>query len=42
MTIFLMVTIIFDFLLIYWKAALAYVRRRMFIHYKLILNGKEK
>lgn len=42
MTIFLLVTIIFDFLLIYGKAALAGMHRRMLIHYKLILSGKEE
>ena len=42
MTIFLLVTIIFDFLLIYGKAALAGMHRRMLIHYKLILSGKKK
>ena len=42
MTIFLLVTIIFDFLLTYGKAALAGMHRRMLIHYKLILSGKEE
>jgi len=42
MTIFLLVTIIFDFLLIYGKAVLAGMHRRMLIHYKLILSGKEE
>ena len=42
MTIFLLVTIIFEFLLIYGKAALAGMPRRMLIHYKLILSGKEE
>ena len=42
MTIFLLVTIIFDFLLIYRKAALAGMPRRMLIHYKIISNGKEE
>jgi hypothetical protein len=42
MTIFLLVTIIFEFLLIYGKAALASMPRRMLIHYKLILSGKEE
>jgi len=41
MTIFLLITIIFDFLLIYGKATLAGMHRRMLIHYKLILSGKE-
>jgi len=40
MTIFLLVTIIFDFLLIYGKAALDGMHRRMLIHYKLIQSGK--
>jgi len=42
MTIFLLVTIIFYFLLIYGKAALDGMHRRMLIHYKLILSGKEE
>ncbi len=42
MSMFLLVTIIFDFLLIYGKAALAGMHRRMLIHYKLILSGKEE
>ena len=42
MTIFLLVTIIFDFLLTYGKAVLASMHRRMLIHYKLILSGKEE
>ena len=43
MTIFLLVTIIiFEFLLIYGKAVLAGIPRRMLIHYKLILSGKGK
>jgi hypothetical protein len=42
MTIFLLVTIIFDFLLIYRKAALADMHRRMLIQYELILSGKEE
>jgi hypothetical protein len=41
MSIFLLVTITFNFLLIYGKAALAGMHRRMLIHYKLILSGKE-
>ena len=41
MTIFLLVTIIiFEFLLIYGKAVLAGIPRRMLIHYKLILSGR--
>ena len=42
MSIFILVTIIFDFLLIYGKAVLAGMHRRMLIHYKLILSGKEE
>lgn len=42
MTIFLLVTIIFEFLLIYGKAVLAGISRRMLFHYKLILSGKEE
>jgi hypothetical protein len=42
MSVFLLVTIIIDFLLIYGKAALAGMHRRMLIHYKLILSGKEE
>ena len=42
MTIFLLVTIIFEFLLIYGKAALGGMPRRMLIHYRLILSGKGK
>jgi len=41
MTIFLLVTIILEFLLIYGKAVLAGMPRRMLFHYKLILSGKE-
>ena len=41
MSIFLLVTIIFDFLLTYGKAALTGMQGRMLIHYKLILSGKE-
>ena len=32
--------VIFDFLLIYGKAVLAGMHRRMLVHYKLILSGK--
>jgi len=42
MPIFILVTIIFDFLLIYGKAVLVGMHRRMLIHYKLILSGKEE
>lgn len=42
MSVFLLVTIIIDFLLIYGKAALVGMHRRMLIHYKLILSGKEE
>ncbi len=42
MTIFLLVTINFDFLLIYGKVVLASRHGRMLIHYKLILSGKEE
>lgn len=42
MSIFILVTIIFDFLLIYGKAVLAGMHRRMLVHYKLILSGKEE
>jgi hypothetical protein len=41
-TIFLLVTVIFDFLLIYGKAALTGMHRRMLIHHKLRLGGKEE
>lgn len=41
-SIFILVTIIFDFLLIYGKAVLAGMHRRMLVHYKLILSGKEE
>ena len=42
MTIFLLVTIIFAFLLIYGKVMLASRYGRMLIHHKLILSGKEE
>jgi hypothetical protein len=42
MSIFILVTIIFDFLLIYGKAVLAGMHRRVLSHYKLILSGKEE
>ena len=43
MTIFLLVTIIiFEFLLIYGKAALAGMPRRILIYHRLILSGKGK
>jgi hypothetical protein len=42
MTIFLLVTLILKFLLIYGKAALAGMPRSMLIHYRLILNGSGK
>jgi hypothetical protein len=42
MSIFILVTIIFDFLLIYGKAVLAGMHRRMLVHYRLILSGKEE
>lgn len=41
LVIFIVATIIFDFLLIYSKATLAGMHRRMLIHYKMILSGKE-
>jgi fumarate reductase subunit D len=41
-TIFLLVTVIFDFLLIYGKAALTGMHRRMLIHHKLRSGGKEE
>jgi hypothetical protein len=42
LTLFVLITIIFDFLLIYGKAMLAGIHRRMLIHYKLIQSGKEE
>ena len=41
LAMFIVVTIIFDFLLIYGKAALAGMHKRMLTHYKMILSGKE-
>lgn len=42
LTLFILITIIFDVLLIYGKAMLAGIHTRMLIHYKLIQSGKEE
>lgn len=41
LAIFIVATIIFDFILIYGKATLAGLHKRMLTHYKMILSGKE-
>lgn len=41
LTMFVVATIIFDFLLIYGRVTLVVMHRRILTHYKIILSGKE-